>query len=340
MPICHGGICLKGKFSHSKNYDGPGDLWIRYLFQEGKALWTKTWFPTWRPQPKSKSLGYCKGSNFSSSFFHGEAKRPFGKEIESVTCGGSVGTWRHLPHFQVKFWWSLKIVVKGLLIFFLRSNGTKKNCRNPKILHPWRLTWKISVDVWKIIFLSKWVICRFHVNLPGCIERDYKVRRFQEIPGLPRCWGVRKIGWLWWMGPSSHPGGLFGNGNLRASKAPQWLPPPRPFMEIRPHNIHERRGQWWLITITYYNLGTRPSFLGWVWQPGWVFLIPMNIVEALSFFCGYPNIWFSYEIHNKWYGISSEVLYWMNVTARALPSWKNCWQTRRAFKLSPLAISL
>ena len=21
---------------------------------------------------------------------------------------------------------------------------------------------------WKIIFLSKWVICRFHVNLPGC----------------------------------------------------------------------------------------------------------------------------------------------------------------------------
>ena len=25
------------------------------------------------------------------------------------------------------------------------------------------------MEVWKIIFLSKWVICRFHVNLPGCI---------------------------------------------------------------------------------------------------------------------------------------------------------------------------
>ena len=28
------------------------------------------------------------------------------------------------------------------------------------------------MEVWKIIFLSKWVICRFHVNLPGCICWD------------------------------------------------------------------------------------------------------------------------------------------------------------------------
>ena len=31
-----------------------------------------------------------------------------------------------------------------------------------------RLTWNIIMEAWKIIFLSKWVICRFHVNLPGC----------------------------------------------------------------------------------------------------------------------------------------------------------------------------
>ena len=37
-----------------------------------------------------------------------------------------------------------------------------------KFLHPWRLTWNIIMEVWKIIFLSKWVICRFHVNLPWC----------------------------------------------------------------------------------------------------------------------------------------------------------------------------
>ena len=37
-------------------------------------------------------------------------------------------------------------------------------------VHPWRLTWNIIMEVWKIIFLSKWVICRFHVNLPGCMK--------------------------------------------------------------------------------------------------------------------------------------------------------------------------
>ena len=37
-----------------------------------------------------------------------------------------------------------------------------------KNIHPGRLTWNIIIGVWKIIFLSKWVICMFHVNLPGC----------------------------------------------------------------------------------------------------------------------------------------------------------------------------
>ena len=41
-------------------------------------------------------------------------------------------------------------------------------------LHPRRLTWNIIMEVWKIIFLSKWVICRFHVNLPGCINPPKK----------------------------------------------------------------------------------------------------------------------------------------------------------------------
>ena len=38
----------------------------------------------------------------------------------------------------------------------------------PWNLHPGRLTWNIIMEVWKMIFLSKWVICRFRVNLPGC----------------------------------------------------------------------------------------------------------------------------------------------------------------------------
>ena len=46
-------------------------------------------------------------------------------------------------------------------------------------VHPGRLTWNIIMEVWKIIFLSKWVICRFHVNLPGCkITSDPVVASF------------------------------------------------------------------------------------------------------------------------------------------------------------------
>ncbi len=47
--------------------------------------------------------------------------------------------------------------------------------KNSKIhgLHPGRLTWNIIMEVWKSIFLSKWVICRFHVNLPGCIDSNH-----------------------------------------------------------------------------------------------------------------------------------------------------------------------
>ena len=39
-------------------------------------------------------------------------------------------------------------------------------------VHPWKLTVNIIMEVWKIMFLSKWVICRFHVNLPECKKND------------------------------------------------------------------------------------------------------------------------------------------------------------------------
>ena len=48
------------------------------------------------------------------------------------------------------------------------------------------------MEVWKIIFLSKWVICRFHVNLPGSNPLRlvvyliiYKGRKIKpNIPGV------------------------------------------------------------------------------------------------------------------------------------------------------------
>ena len=49
-----------------------------------------------------------------------------------------------------------------------------------------------SLEVWKIIFLSKWVICKFHVNLPGFFRkiihipyvasRDLALEKFQSSP--------------------------------------------------------------------------------------------------------------------------------------------------------------
>ena len=62
-----------------------------------------------------------------------------------------------------------------LCFFWLEKNTSNMNnfhcdwmVEKVWTLHPGRLTWTIMMEVWKIIFLSKWVICRFHVNLPGC----------------------------------------------------------------------------------------------------------------------------------------------------------------------------
>ena len=57
-------------------------------------------------------------------------------------------------------------------------------------IHPWRLMWNIIMEVWKIIFLSKCVICRFRVNLPGCKRKCildfYKKCRICILPQGPQ----------------------------------------------------------------------------------------------------------------------------------------------------------
>ena len=52
-------------------------------------------------------------------------------------------------------------------------------------VHPRRLTWTIIMEVWKIIFLSKWVICRFHVNLPGCSCFKNSIHAMKLLVSLP-----------------------------------------------------------------------------------------------------------------------------------------------------------
>ena len=42
-------------------------------------------------------------------------------------------------------------------------------------------TWNLKMKVWKMFFLFKWVIFRFHVSFPGCRIEVYLVKS-SEIP--------------------------------------------------------------------------------------------------------------------------------------------------------------
>ena len=53
--------------------------------------------------------------------------------------------------------------------------------------------WNILVKVWKMIFLCKWVIFRFHLNLPGCFFRGWWHIQSICFPIIPTfCTGLSK----------------------------------------------------------------------------------------------------------------------------------------------------
>ena len=57
-----------------------------------------------------------------------------------------------LSPFEGDLFWSSRFFS---VIFMVKSHDVFGD------QHPWRLTWNIIMEVWKIIFLSKWVICRW-----------------------------------------------------------------------------------------------------------------------------------------------------------------------------------
>ncbi len=66
------------------------------------------------------------------------------------------------------------------------------------------------MEVWKIIFLSKWVIGRFHVNLPGCKKlRWSKKMKSLELHQISQKWGGASWGFL-----VANPGEMWRDGNL------------------------------------------------------------------------------------------------------------------------------
>ena len=88
-------------------------------------------------------------------------------------------------------WWPLN--TNKLIIVMTAS---KKHCTHKsQRIHPWRLTWNIIMEVWKIIFLSKWVLCRFHVNLPGCMFLPlFKLHLLNKVMGIRQACRLHHIG--------------------------------------------------------------------------------------------------------------------------------------------------
>ena len=84
---------------------------------------------------------------------------------------------------------------------------------------PWKINgWNLKMEVWKIIFLSKWVICRFHVNLPGwrCWESIPCLGSLGRDPFLGRLFReglshgelhLRMLGWIGHPAPSAPSAG-------------------------------------------------------------------------------------------------------------------------------------
>ena len=50
-----------------------------------------------------------------------------------------------------------------------------------------------GLEVWKIIVLPKWMICRFHVNLPGCRHHTTTHAFFVQVRNPVVSFGTRNL---------------------------------------------------------------------------------------------------------------------------------------------------
>ena len=103
-------------------------------------------------------------------------------------------------------------------------------------LHPWRWTWNIIMEVWKIMFLSKWAICRFQPlifqgvwsanhRFPGVIvvtfpriQINCSWRRWRPWKIEHRC-GRRRTATSWW---SQNKRSIHDLGGWPCSREPEW----------------------------------------------------------------------------------------------------------------------
>ena len=64
--------------------------------------------------------------------------------------------------------WLYGLTLVGVDVHDLHSRGSKLGAWRICTLHPGKLTWNLKLEVWKMIFLFKQVIFRFHVSFRRC----------------------------------------------------------------------------------------------------------------------------------------------------------------------------
>ena len=133
------------------------------------------WFTPWKFNSSPLKMDGWKMSFLWDSLFSGAM----------LNFGGAVFVWWFCMVFCFVFFsipsWIIRLPVKNggwnTTFLFGKVGIGDVSWWSDVLLFVWfavrpgRLTWTIIMEVWKIIFLCKWVICRFHVNLPECMQR-------------------------------------------------------------------------------------------------------------------------------------------------------------------------
>ena len=124
---------------------------------------------SWSVAPMIFFVLPCLVDRFLAAHWFGVEALP--RHVINVDISQKVGTSQDIGHLKD---WIYVIYVVSRVNFVLKKHivypcPTHESFHRRHGLDPWRLTWNIIMEVWKIVFFSNWVIYMFHVHLPGCM---------------------------------------------------------------------------------------------------------------------------------------------------------------------------
>ena len=80
--------------------------------------------------------------------------------------------WSWQTHFYLYRWLRCSDVLREQYL----HTGSRCLCIDRQI-HPWKLTWNLNMEIWKMIFLFQGAFFRFHVSFQGCTVDDFLIAR-------------------------------------------------------------------------------------------------------------------------------------------------------------------